>query len=88
MTTDAELSRIVRSWLEDGRTRLPDHVLDAVLADIPTTSTAPVLVAAAEDHPRDPHRQVCDGGRRCHGACRHRRQRPATTRAGWTGRHA
>ena len=37
MTTDAELLRMVRSWLEDGRTRLPDHVLDAVLADVPTT---------------------------------------------------
>jgi hypothetical protein len=38
MSTDRETTRIVRSWLEDGVTRLPDSVLDAVLDELPTTS--------------------------------------------------
>ena len=37
MSTDRETARIVRSWLEDGVTRLPDHVLDAVLDELPST---------------------------------------------------
>jgi hypothetical protein len=37
MPTDRETTRIVRSWLEDGRTALPDHVLDAVLDQVPAT---------------------------------------------------
>jgi hypothetical protein len=37
MSTDRETTRIVRSWLEDGVTRLPDSVLDAVLDELPTT---------------------------------------------------
>ncbi len=37
MDTDRDTARIVRSWLEEGRTRLPDHVLDAVLDQIPAT---------------------------------------------------
>ena len=28
MTPDRETLRIIGSWMEDGRTRLPDHVLD------------------------------------------------------------
>ena len=35
MTTDREASVVVRSWLQDGATRIPDHVLDSVLADLP-----------------------------------------------------
>jgi hypothetical protein len=31
MTTERETTRIVRSWLEDGATQLPDRVLDGVL---------------------------------------------------------
>jgi hypothetical protein len=35
--TDRDATRIVRSWLEDGVTQLPDRVLDAVMADLPAT---------------------------------------------------
>lgn len=37
MTAERDVARIVRSWLEDGVTRLPDRVLDRVLDDLPTT---------------------------------------------------
>ena len=37
MSADRDTTRIVRSWLEDGVTRLPDHVLDAVLDELPST---------------------------------------------------
>jgi hypothetical protein len=37
MTGDADVTRAVRSWLEDGRTTLPDRVLDAVLDQLPAT---------------------------------------------------
>ena len=38
MSTDRDTTRIVRSWLEEGVTALPDRVLDAVLDQIPATS--------------------------------------------------
>jgi hypothetical protein len=37
MSTEREVTRIVRSWLEEGVTRLPDRVLDAVLDQVPAT---------------------------------------------------
>jgi hypothetical protein len=37
MSTDREVTRIVRSWLDEGVTTLPDRVLDAVLDQIPAT---------------------------------------------------
>ena len=37
MTTERETLLIIGTWMEDGRTRLPDHVLDAVLDQIPST---------------------------------------------------
>lgn len=37
MSTDRETTRIVRSWLEEGVTALPDRVLDAVLDQVPAT---------------------------------------------------
>jgi hypothetical protein len=37
MSTDRETTRVVRSWLEAGATRLPDRVLDAVLDQVPAT---------------------------------------------------
>ena len=37
MTTERETLRIIGSWMEDGRTRLPEHVLDAVLDQLPST---------------------------------------------------
>jgi hypothetical protein len=38
MSTDRDTTRIVRSWLEEGVTALPDRVLDAVLDQLPATS--------------------------------------------------
>ena len=37
MSTDREVTRIVRSWLEDGVNVLPDRVLDTVLDRVPAT---------------------------------------------------
>lgn len=37
MSTDRETTRIVRSWLEEGVTALPDRVLDTVLDQVPAT---------------------------------------------------
>jgi hypothetical protein len=37
MSTDRETTRLVRSWLEEGVTALPDRVLDAVLDQLPAT---------------------------------------------------
>jgi hypothetical protein len=36
--SDPDATRIVRLWLEEGVTALPDHVLDAVLNQLPATS--------------------------------------------------
>jgi hypothetical protein len=38
MSTDRDVTRIVRSWLEEGVTALPDRVLDNVLDQLPATS--------------------------------------------------
>ena len=40
MSTDRDVTRIVRSWLEEGVTALPDRVLDAVLDQLPATPSA------------------------------------------------
>jgi hypothetical protein len=37
MSSDRDTTRIVRSWLDEGVTQLPDRVLDAVLDQVPTT---------------------------------------------------
>jgi hypothetical protein len=37
MSTDRDVNRIVRSWLEEGVTTLPDRVLDDVLDRVPAT---------------------------------------------------
>ena len=37
MSADRDVTRIVRSWLEEGRTALPDRVLDSVLDQLPAT---------------------------------------------------
>jgi hypothetical protein len=37
MTADRDVTGIVRSWLEDGATALPDRVLDRVLDELPAT---------------------------------------------------
>ena len=37
MSTDRDVTRIVRSWLEEGVTALPDRVLDEVLGHLPAT---------------------------------------------------
>lgn len=38
MSTDRDTTRIVRSWLDEGVTVVPDRVLDAVLDQVPATS--------------------------------------------------
>ena len=38
MSTDRDTTRIVRSWLEEGVTTLPDRVLDTVLDQVPATA--------------------------------------------------
>lgn len=37
MSADRQTTRIVRSWLDEGTTQLPDRVLDAVLDQLPAT---------------------------------------------------
>jgi hypothetical protein len=37
MSTDRDVTAIVRSWLDEGATRLPDRVLDSVLDHVPST---------------------------------------------------
>jgi hypothetical protein len=37
MSVDRETTRVVRSWLDEGVTQLPDRVLDAVLDQVPAT---------------------------------------------------
>src|SRR4029079_6051160 len=37
MTTERETLHTIGLWLEEGRTRLPDRVLDAVLDQLPAT---------------------------------------------------
>lgn len=37
MSTDRDTTRVVRSWLEEGVTALPDRVLDSVLDQLPAT---------------------------------------------------
>jgi hypothetical protein len=37
MSTDRDVTRVVRSWLEEGATTLPDRVLDGVLDQLPAT---------------------------------------------------
>jgi hypothetical protein len=36
MSSDREITRVVRAWLEEGATKLPDRVLDSVLDQLPT----------------------------------------------------
>ena len=51
MTTDRETLQRMAAWLEDGRTQLPDHVLDAVLEQLPSKR---------QRRPRWPARRVTD----------------------------
>jgi hypothetical protein len=37
MSAERDLDRIVRSWMEEGVTALPEHVLDAVVGQLPAT---------------------------------------------------
>jgi hypothetical protein len=52
MSSDRDTTRIVRSWLEDGVTRLPDRVLDSVLDELPTTPQRRATPWPARRHPR------------------------------------
>ena len=44
MTTERETLRIIGTWMEEGRTRLPGHVLDAVLDQLPSTPQSRAVV--------------------------------------------
>jgi len=41
MSTDRDVTRIVRSWMDEGVNVLPDRVLDAVLDQLPATPQRP-----------------------------------------------
>jgi hypothetical protein len=58
MHTDQETTRIVRSWLEDGRTALPDHVLDRVLEHLPATQQRRPLWRARRIAPMNPYAKL------------------------------
>ncbi len=55
---ERDTTSIVRSWLENGVTDLPDRVLDPVLDQLPLDPPAPPPMAGAEAHPheRNPRR--------------------------------
>ena len=52
MSTDRDVTQSVRSWLEDGVTRLPDNILDAVLDELPTTPQRRATRTFVELHAR------------------------------------
>ena len=66
MSTDRDTTRIVRSWLEEGATALPDRVLDAVLDQVPATSQRRPLWPARRFRRDEQHIEIRDrgGGRR------------------------
>lgn len=51
MSSDPEITRIVRSWLDEGSTQVPDRVLDAVLDQVPATHQRRVTWWPARRHP-------------------------------------
>ncbi len=51
MSADREVNRIVRSWLEEGVTALPDRVLDNVLDQLPATPQRRAPWPARRFHP-------------------------------------
>jgi hypothetical protein len=56
MSTDREVTGIVRSWLEEGATSLPERVLDDVLAQVPTTPQRRASWPAWRFHSMSPFR--------------------------------
>ena len=57
MSTDRDVTGIVRSWLDEGVTALPDCVLDTVFDQRPRDPPAPFLVAGVEVPDDEPLRQ-------------------------------
>jgi hypothetical protein len=51
VSTDRDVTGIVRSWLDEGVTQLPDRVLDAVLDRVPTTPQRRAPMWAARRFP-------------------------------------
>lgn len=51
MSTEQQTTRIVRSWLEEGVTALPDRVLDAVLDQVPATPQRRFIWPARRAYP-------------------------------------
>lgn len=62
MSTDRDTTRIVRSWMDEGLTTLPDRVLDAVLDQIPTTPQRRVFWLARRFPPLNNTRLVIAAG--------------------------
>ena len=76
MSTDRDTTRIVRSWLEEGATALPDRVLDAVLDQVPATSQRRSWWPAWRFARDEQRLEARDRGRRRRGR-RRRRDQPA-----------
>ena len=53
MNPERDTTRIVRSWLENGVTDLPDRVLDTVLDQLPATPQRRHSLAGAEVPPHE-----------------------------------
>ena len=75
MSTDRDVTRIVRSWLEEGATALPDRVLDTVLDQLPATPQRRAWWPAWRFREMNNYRQARDRGCR-RGGHRDRRDQP------------
>ena len=62
MSSDRELTRIVRSWLEEGVNVLPDRVLDDVLAELPVTPQRRPWWRAWRKQLMSSTHEICCGG--------------------------
>ena len=70
MTTDRDITGVVRSWLEEGVTAMPDRVLEFVIEQLPQDPSAPRPTAGVEvEH----HEHISTG--RCCGRHQRRRRR-------------
>ena len=61
MSADRETTRIVRSWLDEGVTKLPDRVLDAVLDQVPATPQRRSGWSAWRSHPMNTYAKLLAG---------------------------
>ena len=80
MHTDRDTTRLVRSWLEEGATALPDRVLDAVLDQVPATPQRRSWWPARRSADMNNRLEARDRGRGRRGRRGGRYQPPATER--------